>query len=401
MKGCRVKGRRVKGRRLLLRALGVAAVGSGGLLLATGAASADPAASVQSGWWNEAAAGPVSAPATASSGQLQVSSGVQGPLAFAAVRVGIPADLDPTSASVNLTLVQVPNSAVGTTAVSACPTTSSWHPGGAQAASSAPGYDCTKGKEVDAVDSDGQDSFAIPAGWASGSSVEVAIVPTPGTTAPFSVQYTAPTTRSVVVSGSPSAPPTTVAQDSSAAGSGTNPPAGTGSGASPVTGATGAAVSVASPDPGSAVALPGALSSPGSAASPGAAGSAGSPAEPAAAPALASSPGAPTAAPASAAPGGGPSYQASGAPAAAPRSASAVTPVGTGGPGRAGRILAVSVLLLLGVVMFGLAGYQGRSPRLLLPVGAAKAVAPAAAVQPNVGGIGRFAKPRTGPPRRL
>ncbi|HET6874101.1 MAG TPA: hypothetical protein VFH70_04945, partial [Acidimicrobiales bacterium] len=215
------------------RLVGAALAASGVLLLATGPASAANAAKVDSGWWNEATAGPVDAPSTASSGQLQVSSGLQGPLAFAAVRIGIPTDVDPASASVTLTLVQVANRAVGTAAVSACPTTSPWTPGGDQPASSAPGYDCTKGRQVDAVDSDGQDSFSIPAGWASGSNIDVAIVPTPGTSAPFSVQYDAPTAQSALVSGPPPGSTTSTtystASTASVPGSGSSPSPASGS----------------------------------------------------------------------------------------------------------------------------------------------------------------------------
>lgn len=386
------------GRRLVVRAVAVGVMASGGLLLATGPASADSAASVTSGWWNEPVAGPLSTPSTASSGQLQVSSGVRGPLAFAAVRIGIPADLDPATASTILTLVQVANSAVGTPAVSACPTTSAWRPGGDQAAGSAPGYDCTQGKQVDAVDSDGQDTFDIPAGWASGSTVSVAIVPTPGTTAPFSVQYGVPTTRSALVSGPPPARPTS---DTTAAPSGSIPGARIGSAPSPPdTGAPSAPASMVSPATGSAVVAPG-VPAPASVGDPVPAPSLASAGQTAPAPSVASNGGGSIAAPAVAAPGGGSVEQASGVPTTASRSMAAVTSVPITGPGRAGRILAVSVLLLLGVVMFGLSGYPGRSPRLLLPVGAGKEVGPPMAVQSNLGGIGRFAKPRTGPPRRL
>ncbi|HET6966055.1 MAG TPA: hypothetical protein VFH58_14870, partial [Acidimicrobiales bacterium] len=44
-----------------------------GLLLAAGQAAAAAGPTVQSGWWNEAAVGPVTAP-SASAGQLQVSN---------------------------------------------------------------------------------------------------------------------------------------------------------------------------------------------------------------------------------------------------------------------------------------------------------------------------------------
>lgn len=376
----------MKPRQLVLRIAGAGAFAVGGLLLAAGPAAAEPAASVTSGWWNEAGTGAVTAPSTASSGQLQVSSGLQGPLAFAAVRITVPANLDPATATATLSLVQVANSAVGTVAVSACPTTSSWSPGGDQASSSAPGYDCSNGRQADAIDSDGQDSFAIPAGWASGSTIDVAIVPTPGTTAPFSVHYTAPTTQSAGLSG-PSTPPS--ASIPSGAGTGSDAPAGSGApqptpvGAPPGT----AAVTIAPSTAGSATATPGGgTSAPSMSAPP---------------PALASSPVAAMPAPASGPPGGSPSIQPLPARSGTAQSASPISGHPLVGPGRAGRILAISVLLLLGVVMFGLSAYPIGHARQLVPVGAGRSPAPVVPLTSQVGGIGRFAKPRTAPPRRL
>lgn len=373
--------------RLVSRIGGAAAVAVSGLLIAAGSAAAEPAASVTSGWWNEAGTGAVTAPSTASSGQLQVSSGLQGPLAFAAVRITVPANLDPTTVAATLSLVQVPNSAVGTVAVSACPTTSSWSPGGDQASSSAPGYDCTNGRQADAIDSDGQDSFAIPAGWASGSTIDVAIVPTPGTTAPFSVNYTAPTTHSAGLSGPSSSASTSIPTGTgtgSAAPATSGPPQSSPGGETPGTAAVATAPSVA----GSATSAPGGGSSAPSMSAP--------------PPALASSPVAATPAPLSGPPGGSPSTQALPARSGVAQSASPISGHPLVGPGRAGRILAISVLLLLGVVMFGLSAYPVGNPRQVVPVGVAeRSVVPVTPLASQVGGIGRFAKPRTAPPRRL
>lgn len=394
-------------RRVGLRLAGAGLVAAGSLLAGAGSASADSAASVESGWWNEATAGPVVAPGTASSGQLQVSSGLQGPLAFAAVRIGIPPTIDPTSASVTLTLVQVPNSAVGTVSVAACPTTTSWKSGGDQPASSAPGYDCSAGRQAVAIDSDGQDTFSIPAGWASGSTVEVAIVPAPGTTTPFSVDYSEPTTQSAVIAGAPTGPgaptsPATTAASPSLAPSGSAGPAASTSGSASSSPSPELTPTMIAPSAGSAVAVP--MPSPAAqipSVTPDVTPSLAPGAAPSPVPAPASSPPGGTAAPSS-----GPVATAS--QAAAP--AAAESPLG---PGRAGRILAVSVLLLLGVAMFGLSGYSGRPPRALLPVGMGRPTAPATAVAQPVAvpaaaamlpvprGIGRFAKPRTGPPHRL
>ena len=66
--------------------------------------------------------------------------------------------------------------------------------------------------------------------------------------------------------------------------------------------------------------------------------------------------------------------------------------------------MAVSVLLTMGVALWYVGGQPSRAPRLLGSLGsasAAPAAAPIGASPIRSGGIGRFAKPRSGPPRRL
>ena len=332
------------------------AVAAGATLASTG----PQASSVESGWWNTAAVGPLAVPSATPSGQLQVSNGFNGPLAFSAVRFTIPSSIVPPS---QLTLqLATTGTTIGTPAVSACPTTSKWKSGDDQPASAAPGYDCRTEHQA-AASAHGSESWTIPAGWAVHGVVSIALVPTAGTTSPFSVSYTAPTVASItitqVVLGDkvpgvppltspntapvPTAPPATVAS---------SVPANSFGGGSPVTQPPPPTVPPPNLGPMPAVAD----HSPG--------------------PAV-------VAAPASAPAGGG----------TAPRVNSR----------RGARILAFVLLLATAGAMVRAGARPHREPRSLLrkyasPTQEAHTVAAATA---SVRGIGRFAKPRTAPPTRI
>lgn len=377
------------------------------LVGAPAAAWAASGATVQSGWWNEAAVGPLAAPATTPSDQLQVSNGFSGPLAFAAVRVSAPS-ATPAGWAVTLTLTVPPGAAtVGTPAVSACPTTGRWKPGADQKPSSAPGYSCRSGHQADGAAGNGVEKWTFPLSWGSGGTVSVALVPTPGTTSPFSVAYTAPTPASVTFGPEPAA----TAPVSSTPSNSPYPPGGSGSGSGSSPGAgSGLGSPVASGQPVSAPGAPG-TPAPAGAFSAGATGPTSSPGGTGAPPSFGAVPaGAGGGAPGSQAaanPAGGSAGGAVAAPlAAAPGGGSAP---GAGGD-RAGRLMAFCLLVVTGLVLFFLSAQPDRAPRLLGPLtsrvraltGTVSAAEPApAAAGGPVRGVGRFARERNAPPRRL
>ena len=378
-------------------------------VLITAAICASPAhaatgTTVQSAWWNEAAIGPLAIPTTTPSDQLQVSNGLAGPLSFAAVRI-TPASGTPATDTATLTLTIPSSGGFGTPVVSACVTTSSWKPGANQTASAAPGYTCKGGFAVSGSISGSSESWTVPVSWSSDGSISLALVPTPGTTMPFSATYDQPTAASVhFVAPAPAGSGTVVAEPSPFV---TPPVPAGGVSALPAQSAPPAAS-------GSAVSAPPAGPSLGALSSGSSSGS-----------------GTPVGAPASAAPGGG------------------STPVSS--PSRVPRLVAFILLIFVGLALFGLAGQPDRAPRLVGPLGdrlltrgragmpatAGAAVALAArdaapmgggvrlrahrqarmartrgeqlsvAVGPfeerlaPVRGIGRFARPRVGPPRRI
>jgi hypothetical protein len=335
-------------------------------LASTSVASAATVTTVQSGWWNEAAVGPFAVPSVTSSDQLQVSNGLAGPLAFAGVRI-TPATGTPTTDSLTLKLSIPANSKVGTPSVAACITTSPWKPGADQEAKAAPGYTCERGYEALGSIAATSESWTVPLAWASSDgSVSLALVPTPGTTVPFSVSYDQPTGAAVAftVAAAPSAPTSPAAQTSLptlAAPPANSVPAtpvvapfdlGSGSSASPVV-ASGPSIS---PLPAEAA-----------------------PAAPAAVPKGSPTP---VAAPTSVAPGGG-----------------AITPPV---PSRVPKLVAFILLLFVGVALFGLAGQADRAPRLLGPLGDRMAVrrrspAPAVAGAASAGVAGAAAEPASPP----
>jgi hypothetical protein len=359
------------------------------LVGAPAAFAASALRAVQSGWWNEASIGSLAPPSVTSPGQLQVSDDSRGPLSFAAVRVAVPAGT-PGTDILRMTL-PIPSGAVGTPAVSACPTTSSWHSGADQPSGAAPGYSCA-GRQANGSASATNETWSIPVSWAAHAGVAVALVPTPGSTLPFSVTYTAPGATSFVLVSAPRPAPSSTPGPGPAGPAPASPAAATGS-QSPgtatapvlVTGGSALAVPVAG-----AVALAVRGSPSGASSAPGpSVGTTSSPTGtgPSTAPTPGSGPTA-VAAPISSAPGGG-----SGA--------------GDPGSGRAGRVMAFGLLVILMLALVGLAARPERVPRLLGSVGAARrATAPTApgavpVVATAAGGIGRFARPRTGPPRRL
>ena len=348
---------------------GLCAVGA-----ATAAQAADAASgpSVESGSWNEPAVGSVAIPSTTPSGQLQVSYGFDGPLEISAIRFAVPAGTD-GSDQVTIRLATT-GAMVGTPTVSACPTTSSWKPSD----SGAPAYNCGDARQAVGAPESSDETWTFPVAWASKGVIAVALVPTVGTTSPFSISYTAPTAASITFA-TPTAPPT-------------NP---SGPVAPPVTSPT--AVSVPSGPPAT-------FASPSVGTGSGGVPVVTVPSVPVPAPNLGSLP-------ASTNSGSGP------APVAAPASQAAGGLVSHTPQRRGARILAFVLLLATGAALFRGMGKSHRAPRSLLPRRYGAPVAEPVLVAGGsaggareaggageagaIRGIGRFAKARTAPPTRI
>lgn len=345
------------GRLFCMVSAGLAAASGLWLFVTAGqAGAATNPSSVQSAWWNVAVPGAVAVPSPTTANELQVGEGAQGPLSFAAVRFEAPGGVDPGSATVVLRLDVAQTGNVGTAEVAACVTTTPWAPGGDQPSSSAPSYECGAGRESVGTVSGSSESWSLgPAFLAPGSqgTYDIALVPDPGSSTPFSADYSQPTPSSVEFTGvapSPSGPPPT------------SPPA---------TGLTSPPAAVptfpVAPVPAN---VPGVV------------------APPAPLPSLAAGP--------------PPSTTAVAAPGGMPAGGRAVT--ASAAPARDGnhaaRVMAAAVLVALAGALYLLGRQPGRVPRLIGAfAGAGAGGRPSPAVQ--VRGIGRFARPRTGPPPRV
>jgi hypothetical protein len=166
-----------------------------------------------SGWWNKAQALPVEgdpsglgaptpevpAPATVPEDGLYVSNDASGPAAIAAVRYRLGAAADGT-----LTLHLAEGGALtGAEELAACPVDGGFE--GAQNGrwDAKPGYDekaCTVvGAPTEAKDGF---TFAVPSAWSSSlGDVSIAIVPKPGSAAPFSIAFAKPTDGDFAAAG--------------------------------------------------------------------------------------------------------------------------------------------------------------------------------------------------------
>ena len=329
---------------------------AGAALVAVGLplAFAAPAAAVgptRVAWWSEAAVAGTAVPAPmTTAGGLQVTEGVTGPESFGAVHYDLADAPAGQKGPTTLTLVVTPNSTVGSPALRACPTLSeSWRAGGDQPVSAAPAYDCTSGVAGFVSADHTSVGFALPVGMRDArGDVDVAIVPVSGSE-PFQVSFDAPGTSSLTVaaptSALPASPAAKPAPAAAVAHSKRSAPV------RPVP------VPIQLPEP----ALAGGLSAP-------------PPVVPAPTPVVA--PATPTA-------------KAASTPAVAAPARSS--------PGHAHKVALVLLFLVVDLVI--VASLQPpRAPRLLGGVGRGRPEPePAAAV----GGLGRFARPRVTPPRRI
>ena len=380
----------------------VATVSGLGALAALGAAATAAAALTpnRTAWWNEAPLGLVVSPSPVQPDQLMVAEGTAAPQAVAAVYYAVAgsqaAGGAPAAVSATLRMPLDTGSSVGTPAVEACPiqpAAAAWHKGGGQTGTP-PADDCSNGKAVAGqLSSDGTSLlFALtPAQQQAGSPGVFDLELVPAAPTPFQTVFNRPTDGDFTVTPPPAAGGTSAPGTGGApAPGGSSAPAGGDQGSAAPSGSDtsgGGSGSVASsPDLGS--------------------GDLGS-APALSAPSLPSSSSAPTGSgSASTGTSGGVSRVAAGALRPTASSASG----GSGGGwlgGRRKQVFGVWLLVDVGLVLFLYGSELERAPRLLGSVAARRG---AARVQPEpeaapaaveVRGIGRFARPRAEPARRL
>jgi hypothetical protein len=172
-------------------------VGLAPVLLLSTAGTAWADAPSKTGWWNAMSAGGAALPVpTTGADDLHVSQGPNGPAAYAALAYDI---FGQTVSAATLELKVVANSAVGTIALSACPTKdASWKAGGDQAMDAAPPYDCAKGV-VGAASADASTvTFFLDPPPLGSTGYSIAIVPTSGAL-PFSVDFAKPDAASLTL----------------------------------------------------------------------------------------------------------------------------------------------------------------------------------------------------------
>jgi hypothetical protein len=325
----------------MFRSAVAAAVVVGGGAFGMAAASADAPTAVA--WWNLAKpASALPVPATPADDGVKIGNGPSGPSAFGGLRYTVYSGGDATLTLTGDTPLNIPPG----DGVAACVMASSWRAGGNQAWDARPAYSsqCVAG----AVDASGAAlAFTVPAAFRTASNVlDVAIVPTG--TVPFTASFATPNASSLRVAPGPEASPGTSGADSTY----TAP-------SSPT------ATLPANDYP--------AVSAPSDALSPAA------PAAPAPA---ASAPAAPAAQEVAL----GASHR------TAPR-----VPFHDNSRGQ--RVMAVALLLAMLATVWWVAGQPARTPRLLGGMGGGRV--PVRAARERVGGIGRFARPRSSRPRPL
>lgn len=319
--------------------------------------SSKPANS-RTAWWNMTPASAVPGVGSTSpltpNGGIQVTTNGTTTTAFGAITYKVPLNqggqkVDPTSLQAILTLSYA-NQSAGTPTLEACPTTSSWKPGGGQPASAAPKYSCSGGSGAQGI----VNSSSSTVTWNLSSLQEsvstpgvfsVAIVPASNLTPAqsFSTEFNPPDPSSFrVLSWTPTTGGAGLGSSSSSSssfptgtGSSSAPPVASGAGSSsPAVGASNPSSSFSGSSGGG-----GAVSSPASAA-PASAGSGSS----------ASSPAGSSGSPVGSALG-------STTPAAA-----TTTSAGTR------KDLLLGLLLGLALLALVVAGQKSRVPRLLVPL---------------------------------
>jgi len=364
-----------------LGALGAAAV------MATPVTASSPQ---RSGWWNLAPLGLVLSPSPTQSGRLEVGQETGSRSAVAALWYSVAASdvPDPASVAATLTVPYESSSSVGTPSVLACAIPSSaagWKAGDNQPGNSAPAYDCSTGHSAAGQLASDSSSMTFKLGPAQldqkDMAFDVALVPTG--TAPFQAEFDVPGSSGFVVQ-----PPTTAPVASSGAASAT-----TGT-----TGNTGGSEATVGSGADSAAGGTAASPLPAGNPAPDLSGGGGFPAQ--------ASPPAPGG-PAATSPARG------GRTPVAAAAGGASRPAPGGGPGWLGgrrqQLLGVWLMADVVLVLYLFASDAERAPRLLGSMAARRRERGATPVEETletvgdqeVRGIGRFARPRSGPPRAL
>lgn len=158
------------------------------VLLPTAAWAQEPE---RTGWWSAVSAGGVALPQpTTAEGDLRISNGTDGPLAFSAVRYP-----GAGATAAVLTLAVAVDRTVGTPEVAACVTPDdSWAEGGNQPYDAAPEVDCDAGSVVGELAPDGSTlTFLLDATQQDATGTwNLALVPVPGSPSPFTIDLRAP-----------------------------------------------------------------------------------------------------------------------------------------------------------------------------------------------------------------
>ena len=342
--------------RRVLRGLAAAAVATAAMTLLevpiAGAAAPD-----QTGWWSTAQPASGALPnATANPGELEVAGSPAGPVAFAAVLYKVPSEqdgqsVDPTQASGTLILSIAPNSSTQGASLQVCPITSQWKAEENGAMTDAPKYTCPATPVAGQVSPDGNTvTFTLASSlMTQPGQFDLAVLPSGP--APFLVKFAKPDQGSMGVS----APPAAGGPTSGDTGASTPPEATT-----PLTPAT----ALAGPTlPPSGAGLSASI---------------------------------PTDTPLAAAPPPAPAAPAPASPSLGLRRAGHAS---GWTKERQQQVMSVGLLMAIAAALWWMGGAAQRAPRLLGSLGGRKPEAQAAAVR--VGGVGRFARPRTAAPRPI
>lgn len=196
------------GRRRLARAAVATAAGAVAAAPFLLAAPARAVSGIESGYWfsAQASGGVLPPPPTVPAKGLWVSSNPSGPQAISAVRFSL-AEGESTPV---LTLKV--HQSTGTLALLACPTTSSWKAGDAQASSEQPKYDCSGAHAAAVISSDSTTVTLDLTGVVTSSVADLALVPdapsgTPAVSPTFDITFEPVTADQVRVTQSAVAAP--------------------------------------------------------------------------------------------------------------------------------------------------------------------------------------------------
>jgi hypothetical protein len=315
-------------------------------------------APTQVGWWSRLNPGlpvPVPVPVVPDGG-LYVANDPSGPTAISALRY---AAADGTPGTLTL---QFAGSPVGTPAIVACRVTSAWAPAAGGPMSQAPSYDCAEAVPGRVAADGTAVTWELPGSFATLGATEVALVPAPDA-GPFQAPFAKPSATSFVPGAAPASPAESPG---------------------PVAESEGAASFEPAPDAGAPLELP-------------ASGGTFDLPPPPSPPAPATAVGTPAA---------------RGGQVALPAVPRVATPAGSG---RSDQALGFALLASLAAALWMLADRPARAPR---PIGGVRAAGTGAQrhagatargsrsragsdARVRIGGIGRFARPRTTLPHRL